>query len=242
MRQYKTKGIIIKRQNYLETDKLLTIYTKDFGKITAIAKGVRKPLSKLSCHLQLFYEANLLLNKGKNIDLVVSAESINQFEYISKDSQIINACFFISELLYKSTQERLESTKIYTCFLDILKNITNNNAKKISYYFEQKLYQFLGIYPEIEKCVICQEKIKKQNYYLNIYEGGLVCSKCFKGLKNNISISENTIKLLKLIREKEIKYLLKIIVEKKILNEVIVINKAIRENNIDFEIKSEKYL
>jgi len=79
MRSYKTEGIVLKRINYGEADRILTIYTKRHGKIRAIAKGVRKLTSRKAGSLELFNNVVLFLVKGKNLDIITEAQTVDLF-------------------------------------------------------------------------------------------------------------------------------------------------------------------
>ena len=77
MNNYQTQGVILRRKNFFETDKMLWVYTRDRGNIKVIAKGARKTLSKLSGHVELFYLNNFQIVEGKNIDIVSNGHDDN---------------------------------------------------------------------------------------------------------------------------------------------------------------------
>ena len=135
MATYKTQGIIIKRRNFGEADRILTIYTKRSGKISAIAKGVRKPLSKLGGHLELFYVTDFILSEGRNFDIVAGAELCEDFPKLRKNLHATEQAFYISELTDKLLHDEIESRKIYSLLYETLKNINNYGDMLFLRYF-----------------------------------------------------------------------------------------------------------
>jgi hypothetical protein len=84
-RVYKTEAIVLKRTNLGEADNIITLYTPNFGKIRAVAKGVRRPKSKLGGHLDLLTQSALLLAQGQNLDIITQAQSIESFLTLKSD-------------------------------------------------------------------------------------------------------------------------------------------------------------
>ena len=78
-RLYRTEAIILRRQDFGEADRLLTLYTPGLGKRRVLAKGVRKPTSRKAGHVELFTHSRLLIAKGKSLDIVTQAETTNSF-------------------------------------------------------------------------------------------------------------------------------------------------------------------
>ena len=103
---YKTEGIILKSTEYEEADKIVTIYTKNYGKITAIAKGARKTKSKFGSSLEILTCSVFLFYKGRNIDIVSQAEILESFFSASKE--VIKFAFAANcvEVVNKLTEER----------------------------------------------------------------------------------------------------------------------------------------
>lgn len=96
---YKTKGIIIRKRDLSEADRLLTVYTKDFGKILAKAKAVKKSQAKLKGHLELFLYSDLMFAEGRSLDIVTGAETINSFSSLHNDLSSLAAAYCLSELI-----------------------------------------------------------------------------------------------------------------------------------------------
>ena len=85
MKKYRIEGVIIKRRNFKEADKILTVFTKKYGKVSVLAKGVRKITSRRGPSVELFNHASLLLHKASFLDIVTEASVYNTFEHVKKD-------------------------------------------------------------------------------------------------------------------------------------------------------------
>ena len=102
LRTYKTEAVVLKQINLGEADRILTLYTPDQGKVRAVARGVRRPKSKLSGHLELLNQASVSLSYGRNLDSINEAQSIRSFRGIRDDlsriSKAINTHLMASNL------------------------------------------------------------------------------------------------------------------------------------------------
>ncbi len=242
MRQYKTQGIIIKRSNFSESDRLLTIYTRDYGKVRAIAKGVRKTRSKLSGHMELFYLVDFQIHKGKNLDMIIGASLIEKYNNIRLDRELINYTYYMSELVYRSTHENLASKKIFNLLKDIFSDLSQKNKEKLICYFELKLFDILGHRPEVGKCVICSREINEDKNYFDYSCGGLICTKCLTNKDKAIEIDKNLVKMLRIIEKQNQTYFQRIKTNNKMMTDLRSCICQIRYNVLEDELKSSRFL
>ena len=143
---YKTHGIIIKRKNLGEFDRLLTVYTKEFGKILIKAKSIRKNQSKLKGHLELFLFTYLMIAPGKGFDIITGAETIESFSYLHKNLSCLTATYYLSELIDKLIIGPEQDEKIWKLLYSTFQQLNqeNKDIKPIINDFENKLLEFLG--------------------------------------------------------------------------------------------------
>lgn len=144
---YKTEGIILSRKNIGEADRLLTILTKQHGKIRVIAKGVRRPMSRKRSHLELFNQVNLFLAKGRNLDIITEAEAKNDFKLWRKDLLRIGMAYHLSEVVEKLTREGEELPQVYKLLSDALLNLDRISYWQLheySLHFKEELLRDLG--------------------------------------------------------------------------------------------------
>ncbi len=217
MSTYKTEGIIIKRNNFLESSLILDIYTRDYGKVEAVARSARKAKGKLKGHLELFLWTELILAHGKNIDTITSSLTVESFSGLRNNLKLSYAAYYILELVDKMTAEEHQDERIFyllkrvLLFLDELavRDVETRQclvSTIIILLFQINLLDLTGFSPELNKCVFCGKPIKPDKNYFSFSMGGVVGNECIqrKGQDENfnLSISDNAIKLLRLFQFK----------------------------------------
>lgn len=144
---FKTEGVIISRRNFGEADRILTIYTPDFGKITALARGVRRPRSKKAGHIELANWCKIFIAKGKNLDLLTEVELKRPFG-ISDFSEVkANRIYHLLELVNTLTAENQKNQNLFhllTSFLSLIEKDEDFNL--ISTLFKIKMMSMLGFF------------------------------------------------------------------------------------------------
>ena len=128
-RFYKTTGIILKHSPIGESDRLLTVFTSDMGKLKLVARGVRKTNSKIGGHLDLLSHCHLEISRGRNIDVITSASNINSFKTLRENLIKIGNAFFSLELVDSLTPDNEPENKI---FLSLYKKMLMNEKYEIS--------------------------------------------------------------------------------------------------------------
>lgn len=142
---FKTEGIILLQKNLGEADKLLTIYTKDHGKLTCIAKGVRRPVSKKSGHIELGNWCRIFVAKGKNIDLLTEVEVKKAFGVENFTSDKANKIYHLLEIVNNLTPINQKSPRVFFLLISFLKRISQGgNFNLISSMFKIHLLKTLG--------------------------------------------------------------------------------------------------
>ena len=141
----KSKGIVIKRINFGEADKLVTIYSQDFGKVCFVAKGVRKMNSKKKGSLEMFTHISFSAYRNKGIGALSEVETINCFPLIRDNLKKIATACEISEMVDKITGEEIEQEEIYYLLSSSLIELEKSeNSEKIIQDFGIKLLKYLG--------------------------------------------------------------------------------------------------
>lgn len=98
-RVYTAEGIILKRRNIGEADRILTLFTKHYGKVRVLARGVRKVSSKRAPHVEVFNRVIATLHKGKGTDTLTEVSPIASYEPIRKDLARVGAAYYLCELI-----------------------------------------------------------------------------------------------------------------------------------------------
>ena len=157
---YTTDAINLKSYNLSESDKIVLMYSKDKGLIKGVAKGVKKPKSKLRGRMELFVANNLLLNKGKNMDTVCQAEAINTFSGLRNNMDKLIYSSYIAEIIaIFGVEGDINSKEIYAIFYQTLNKISNSKNKIEILFnvirYQIKIMQILGYELALNTCVYC---------------------------------------------------------------------------------------
>ncbi len=153
-RVYKAEGIILKRKNLNESDRLITIFTKDLGKIKTLAKGVRKISSKRAGHLEIFTNARFTLYQGRTFDYITEASATDQYEGFRNDLNKASFAYYICELADYLLPERQEHAEIYDRICEsftILSESGKEEDRHVEVYkFAMDLLWHLGFLPRTQ--------------------------------------------------------------------------------------------
>jgi DNA repair protein RecO (recombination protein O) len=203
--RYRTKGVVLKRDDWKEADRFFTVYTKDFGKIKVLGRGIRKISSKLKSGMEVFHFSEIAFIQGRNYKTLVDASLIEDFKKIRTHLKKMIVAYKIVRVFDNLIQEGEKDKKAWILLLDSLKELNNRDEYKIVYYyFLWNLFSLLGYSPNLYRCSVCQKKLQYKENYLNLEDGGIVCLNCREKTKKDESISPEIIKILRvLLKSKE---------------------------------------
>ena len=148
-RCYKTQGIVLARKEYSESDRIISIYTKDFGRVTLLAKGVRKPKSRKRGHIEVFSYITFQAARGKGIDIMTEVEVIDNFSKVRRDLKRVALAYYLMEVIGKITSEWEVNQDLFARILDYL-NLLKNAAhlKNLRLKFITDILVDLGFWPQ----------------------------------------------------------------------------------------------
>lgn len=235
------RGIILRKQDYRESDRLFVIYTDELGKISAVAKGVRKIKSKMAGHLELFSIVNLMVAPGKTNYQIAGAAREKNFLNIKSDLGKTVLASFCLEIVDVFTKTDHSDLKIYELLLEILEIFNEAKIKSflklyaLSKFFVLKLLAILGWTPELYTCVKCKNKITSSRNFFDAGRGGLTCGQCGGG---ELPISTAAIKISRFVLENNFKKIVALKITKAHVGELAKIIDIFTEVHRDRELKS----
>jgi len=189
------EGIILKTRDYGETHKIITIYTKEIGKITAIARGANKPKSKLSAVSQVFIQGEFLIYVTKGLSTIQQGQTLSSFRHIREDIVKTAYAAYLIELTDKLIEEKRPDPFIYDQLSKTLAWIDEKEEFMIPLMmFELKLFAKGGFAPIVDRCVRCGRTEGFQSF--SIQEGGVLCEQCYPIDDRAIQLSTSILKLL----------------------------------------------
>jgi len=227
---YRTTGLIFKKDDRGETNQLFTIYTKDFGKLEILGKAIRKISSKLRSGAELFYLSEIEFIQGKTQKTLTDTILINKFPSLRKDLKRLRIVYIISEVLNSLIKGPEADEKIWQLLNEAFQRLDTNNLKPITcnliyHYFLWNFLSILGYELQFYNCAVCQKKLLPEKLYFNPKEGGIICHGCFKKVKLGKEVNIETIKILRIILEKNWATLSKLKIEGKYLKSLELFSK-----------------
>ena len=195
----KTKGIILVEHNMGDFDKMLTMLTPGFGKISCAARGAKKFRSSLLVGSQFLCFGDYLLYKTNSTYYINSCEPIEIFFNIRKDLKKLEYASFITKIIIDVTTENENSYKILQLYLNTLYMIseTYTELEFILSIFKIKLMSIIGFSPNIRECVNCKS-IENLDFF-SLKDNGFKCTFCAKQDTSCIHIEKSTMQAIKYI-------------------------------------------
>ncbi|HEX6977291.1 MAG TPA: DNA repair protein RecO [Patescibacteria group bacterium] len=152
MRSYSSQGIILARRNYGEADRVLSVMTDNLGRISLLAKGVRRPKSRKRGHIEVFNLVKFQASEGRGLGLMTEAEVINDYNKLRQDLKKMSVAYFFSEVIGKITREGEPHKELFGLLKDYLEEIcTSSNLRQLRSEFTRKALVSVGFWPEGKK-------------------------------------------------------------------------------------------
>jgi len=199
-RVYRTEAVIIRRADFGEADRLLTLITPH-GKRRVVAKGARKTTSRLAGHIELFTHATLLLAVGRSLDIVTQSVILHGFDTLRGDLKRIGAAYYAAELIDRLIEEDDENRPAYDLLVDTLHALdTTRSPDLVLRFYELRLLGFLGYRPQLYHCAVCQEVLTEETSRFSPDAGGALCPRCAPSDRAALPISLSAFKLLRFLQ------------------------------------------
>ncbi len=243
LRVYQTEAIVIKRIKLGEADRILTLYTPEKGKIRAVAKGTRRPISKLGGHVELLTHSQLLIARGRNLDIITQAQTINSFMPIKNDLIRLSQGLYCAELVDAFAAEHIESVETFHLFRDTLDRLANSDMSAIALrYFELQLVNYLGYRPQLQSCTLCNKGIQPEINYFSSSQGGIICPQCVHEEVLSRRLSLNALKVLRLWQNCDYAIAVRINVNDELAKELETVIRDYLKYLLEKQIKSTAFL
>jgi DNA repair protein RecO (recombination protein O) len=196
---FRASAVVLRHADYGEADRLLTLFTREQGKVRAIARGVRKVTSRKAGHIEPFTYVTLQLARGRGLLIVTQAETVNSFPGLREDLVKTSYAAYIIELLDRFTyEEETPHPPVFRLLTETLERIEKESDAWLPIrYYEIRLLDFLGFRPQLFECVNCGCEIQPEDQYFSFSAGVAICPRCGQGLPNPASISMAALKYLR---------------------------------------------
>ncbi len=196
-----TDAIVLRRRDFGECDRLLTVFTPHAGKSRVVAKGVRRITSRMAGHLELFTHARLQLAKGRNLDIVTQCQTLAAFPNLRQDLNRVGQAHYLCELVDRLTPEHLENRPLFSLLLTSLQRLDGDQRPHLSVRLaEMQVLRHLGYSPQLYECIRCGTRLAAVTNAFSVPQGGTLCPHCALDCGLEPSLSVSTLKLLRLLQ------------------------------------------
>jgi DNA repair protein RecO (recombination protein O) len=240
-RTYQTEAIVIKKTKLGEADRVLTLYTPDLGKIQAVAKGVRRPRSKLAGHLELLTYSLVSLARGRNIDTIIGSQTINSFMPLKNDLNLIAYALYATELVNQFTPDNIENRPLFHLLLKTMERLCQSgDGDLILRYFELQLLSEVGYRPQLQECVACHQLLNPVINSFSSSAGGMLCPNCAEPF--SIPLSIDSFKVLRFLQSSEWSVVSRLKLSPEICHELEMVTRHYLRYLLERELKSAAWL
>jgi len=140
---------VIGRKNFREADRILILFTRDFGKITVLAKGVRKPISRKRGGIEIFNKIKFSATHSHGFDIMTEVEVLNSYEKVRNNLKKVSLAYYFCEVLGRLTRDQEKYFGAYEILDKYLNNLlTSNRLKQFRFDFLHEILVSLGFWPK----------------------------------------------------------------------------------------------
>ncbi len=200
MQLYQVHALVLRARGFMEADRLVTLFSRERGKIQAVARGARRPRNRLSGSTGMFTFGIYQLYPGRNLANISQSDVIEPFGDLREHLDKIAYATYFAELVDRVTDEEQPQDELFTLLLKGFHVIDAGEALEIAARaFEMQLLDILGLKPEMERCVRCGGALDQTNGQVGVMPvmGGIICNRCLLDTTGCMRISRGALEALK---------------------------------------------
>jgi DNA repair protein RecO (recombination protein O) len=260
---YPIEAIILKRTDLGEADRVLTLFTPTKGKFHAIAKGIRRPISKKAGHLELLSHSQLQLALGRNLDIITQAEVRENFLLLRTELWHMTCGLYLAELVDRFIEDHTKHPEVYNLMLEMLRNleadVIERQQRKLNdtalaagagqehlrtnlllRYFEIHLLSYIGYEPAFRKCAHCASELQPVENGFAPSLGGALCPQCSRLWARPLSM--NALKVLRLLQRSKWSEVPRLRLDKSLQIELEIVMHGLLRFHLERDLKSWTFL
>ncbi|MFH1889107.1 MAG: DNA repair protein RecO [Candidatus Omnitrophota bacterium] len=244
MSLHKTEALVLNKWDFRETSLIASLYSRDFGKMSGLLKGIRKEPAKFASTVELFSHNEIVFYKKINssLHLVSQCDTRNNFSPIRQDIYRVGIASFMMELIDAVMAQEDANTDVFDLALTCLKELEiNPNPEKIATIFKIKMLSLSGFKPHFDSCVSCGERIIGHSKFSFVL-GGLLCTRCYPKDFKARNIFRGTVASILHIEKNDFRINLNLGMNPQIKKELNVILNAFLTFHLEKELKTQKVM
>ncbi len=199
-RNYRVIGTVISMAELGEADRIYTIFSRERGKLRVVARGVRKPGSRLAAALELFATSDFQLTRGRDLEIVTGASIVNRPFRNGATLEAISYGSHLLELASRLTAEHQESVDTFDALRNAITAIDAGlDPATVARKFELDMLAISGFEVDLYHCAMCNSELQERSNLFSSSNGGFVCLDCQAGVAGGRMLSVTCQKLLRVI-------------------------------------------
>ena len=199
-RSYRSEGLVLKSAHMGEAGLIVTVFTRDAGKLRAVAHGVRKPTSKMVGHLEPLNRVEMSLARSRpgGMDTITQVQVLEPFAHLKADLEAFSKGIYLAELVEGFGSEGSSNPELYSLLVHTLRFLNESAEVELALrYFELHLLKTSGFMPQLYRCVECGEVLIPGQHLFTVELGGTLCPRCTPPAGRITHLSVQALKVLR---------------------------------------------
>lgn len=244
MPTYQADAVVLRRLDYGEADRILTLLTREHGKLSAIAKGSRRAKARAANGLDLFAHSQVMLAKGHNLDVVAQAERRGDVRHISGDLHRTAYACLVAEVADKVLEERHPVDDVFDLVVATIErlNAPARSPRAESAWFVMRILELLGYQPQLADCAGCNQALPEAASWFSPLLGGLLCARCGGREQAGSPVSVSSLKVLRVMAAGDAALYDRLRLTPLLLSEIEAALEAQLEYHLDRHLKSLEFI
>lgn len=237
----KLEGIVIRTRDYGESNKVVILFTRERGKLPAMARGAKKPKSRLAAATQPFTLGQYLCYTGTGMATLSQADILESHHHLRSDLVLTSYAAYWTEFLDKLTEEREPDPQTYHWLVQALQMLGEGvDPETLSRIFELKVLESAGYRPRLDGCVLCGKTDIPVKF--SVRQGGLLCPTCSYRDPEAFPLSPSAVRILKTLQRITPERLGNIRVKEETRRQLERVLRSFIDEYIDLRLRSRGFL
>ncbi|MGQ9824030.1 MAG: DNA repair protein RecO [Desulfotomaculales bacterium] len=178
MKLYRADALVLRTVKVREADLLVVLFSREYGKIRAMAHGAQKATSRKRGFVQPFCHTRFLLRRGREMDSVSQCEGLESFSALQGSLRVWGYATYLADLVENTTADQEVNESIYWLLLQALRQLSSGDAEVLARAFEARLVALLGYRPVLQHCAACRGDLGGAEVGFSAASGGALCAAC----------------------------------------------------------------
>lgn len=238
---------MLRRSDFGEADRVLTLFTPAHGKLHTVAKGIRRTTSRKAGHLEPFMRSQLLLAAGRDMDIITQAEERERFEHLRSSLWHATGAWYVAELVDRFLEDSDPHPRVFRLFLDTLRTLDETAAQGDESrgwlalrYFELHLLDELGYRPGFHHCTSCDTPLRPEENGFSAEMGGALCPACRHSSERRLALP--ALKVLRLLQTSTWEAVPRLRIDGDLRRDIDAALQSLLRHHLDRELKSWPFL